>query len=63
MCTSEDTLAQNLGALSLDDVMSHNEVTKNVSQTGFRGNLELLKIKHIFDKIFIKYCQLNFAKN
>ena len=27
MCTPEDTLAHILGALSLDDVMSHNELT------------------------------------
>ena len=31
MCTREDTLARYLGAPSLDDVMSHNDLTTNIN--------------------------------
>ena len=45
MCTHEDTLAWYLGAMSMDDAMSHNELT-----TIFVSHFMLQKLEH---KIFV----------
>ena len=37
MCTREDTLARYLGVPSLDDVVSHNELTTIISQFFFNS--------------------------
>ena len=42
MCTREDTLTQYLGAATVDDVMSHNELTKEVYLT-LKFSLSFLK--------------------
>ena len=43
MCTREDTLAQHLGALYLDDFMSHNELT-TIAMILFKAQVPLEKL-------------------
>ena len=51
MCTREDTLAHYLGAPSLNDIMSHNELTTITIKNLDANNNFCVKKSNVFDEI------------